>query len=64
MDEQRKVTDPVCGMTFKPEKAAAIFVHEGVLYHFCTHACRDQFQQDPLRYVEANRESNDPPAGL
>lgn len=51
----RKVTDPVCGMSFNPEKTVAQVTYDGVTYHFCTEACRKQFDAQPDRYV-AHRE--------
>ncbi len=47
-----KVTDPVCGMTFEPDKAVAKVEYMGTTYYFCTEACRKQFEQDPGRYAE------------
>ncbi len=46
-----KVMDPVCGMRFKPEKAAATVEYRGKTIHFCTKACRKQFERDPTLYV-------------
>lgn len=45
------VTDPVCGMSFHPEKAAAQVTYNGTTYHFCTEACKEQFDADPERYA-------------
>lgn len=47
------VTDPVCGMSFKPDKAVAHATYKAREYHFCTEACKKQFDADPERYVEA-----------
>lgn len=46
------VTDPVCGMTLKSERAAATVTHEGTVHHFCTEACRAQFVASPTKYLE------------
>jgi Cu+-exporting ATPase len=46
-----RVTDPVCGMTFRVEKAAASLQYEGRTYYFCAHACHRQFQEDPEKYT-------------
>lgn len=46
-----KVTDPVCGMQIKVEKAAAKVEYQGKTYYFCTHVCHQQFEQEPARYV-------------
>ncbi|MFQ5890070.1 MAG: YHS domain-containing protein, partial [Gemmatimonadota bacterium] len=49
--EATKVTDPVCGMRFKPEKAVARAEFGGKTYYFCTMACRRRFEKEPGRYV-------------
>ena len=46
-----KVTDPVCGMTIKIEKAVGQTEYEGATYYFCTEACKQQFLEQPERYV-------------
>ncbi len=51
MTETMKVTDPVCGMSFKIEKAVAMSEYGGKSYYFCTEACKRQFDEDPARYV-------------
>ena len=43
--------DPVCGTEVDPEGAPARAVHRGVVYFFCTAACRIEFESDPRRYV-------------
>lgn len=45
------VTDPVCGMTADPSRAAATSTHEGVVYSFCSTGCRDAFAADPDAFV-------------
>lgn len=52
-----RVTDPVCRMRIKAEKAANTLVHEGRKYFFCTEACRRQFELEPDRYA-GNSKSN------
>lgn len=47
------VTDPVCGMQIDDASAAATITYEGATYHFCSQACREQFEQDPARYTAA-----------
>ena len=44
-------TDPVCGMTVVPARAAGATIHEGQTYYFCSARCLRQFQADPRRYV-------------
>lgn len=47
-----EVRDPVCGMRFAEDAAAATSEHEGTRYFFCSERCREVFEQDPERYVE------------
>ncbi len=47
-----KVTDPVCGMTFLPEKAMARLEYRGQTYYFCAEACRKQFEAEPERFLK------------
>ncbi len=49
--EETKVTDPVCGMTFPPSKAAATHTHQGRTYHFCATSCRDRFRASPESFL-------------
>ncbi len=42
--QEKLVTDPVCGMTFPPEQAAAHIVRDGKTIYFCADACRKRFQ--------------------
>lgn len=51
-----EVRDPVCGMRFEDEEAAATVEHEGETYHFCAPGCRDAFEEDPERYLEASED--------
>jgi len=37
------VRDPVCGMEFPQERAAATYEHEGVTYYFCSENCKEVF---------------------
>lgn len=47
-----QVTDPICGMTFDEEDAAATSEYEGETYYFCCEPCREQFEEDPEKYVQ------------
>src|SRR5690349_19133392 len=38
------VTDPVCGMTFPPDKAATHIVRDGKIIYFCAAGCRRRFE--------------------
>ena len=39
------VRDPICGMTFAPDEAAATRVADGVTYHFCAERCARMFDR-------------------
>jgi Cu+-exporting ATPase len=44
-------TDPVCGMTVEPAKAAGSVVHHGETYYFCSQRCVNAFTADPRSYA-------------
>ncbi len=44
-------TDPVCGMTVEREKAVAMMEYEGTAYYFCARGCRDEFAQEPEKFL-------------
>ncbi len=46
------VEDPVCGMEVEPSSTTAAADFAGQTYHFCSERCREQFQNEPQRYVE------------
>ena len=52
-EKSPKVTDPVCGMTVDPAKAAASVEHEGRTYYFCSKHCAATFTAKPESYVSA-----------
>jgi Cu+-exporting ATPase len=43
-------TDPVCGMTVDPAKAASV-EHEGAKFYFCCQGCATKFRADPAKYL-------------
>lgn len=43
-----RVTDPVCGMDVDTESAAASREHSGLRYWFCSPACANHFDTDPV----------------
>ncbi|MFB6259667.1 MAG: YHS domain-containing protein [Thiohalorhabdaceae bacterium] len=45
------LTDPVCGMELTPRGAAAMALHQGRAYYFCSSACHEAFQSEPTRYA-------------
>lgn len=49
-----QVTDPVCNMTFDEEDAATTTTYQGRRYYFCCEPCREKFEQDPEKYIEAS----------
>jgi len=46
--------DPVCGMSIERESAVATLGHEGTTYYFCAQGCREEFAQEPTRYLAAS----------
>jgi len=42
-------TDPICGMTVDPAKAAGRYDHKGTTYYFCGTSCLERFRADPDR---------------
>jgi Cu+-exporting ATPase len=46
-------TDPVCKMTVGPGRKGIISKYNGQEYYFCAEACRDSFDKDPQKYLEA-----------
>jgi len=44
-------TDPVCGMTVEPERAARTAAHGGKTYYFCSAHCKSAFERDPGKYA-------------
>ena len=45
--------DPVCGMDVNPASAEAQSEYGGVSFYFCSAACKEQFDRDPARYIDA-----------
>ena len=45
------VRDPVCGMRFPPEKAAATLEHEGQTFYFCSTGCKERFEAAPDHFL-------------
>ncbi|MDE3137775.1 MAG: heavy metal translocating P-type ATPase [Acidobacteriota bacterium] len=46
-----EVTDPVCGMKVRPEKAAASYEYKEKTYYFCCPGCRTKFEADPDKFL-------------
>ncbi|MFC1620484.1 YHS domain-containing protein, partial [Candidatus Neomarinimicrobiota bacterium] len=47
----RKLHDPMCGMSIFPENAVGIMNWEGITYGFCSHHCLQRFSSDPARFA-------------
>lgn len=57
MSEQ--VKDPVCGMNLDADSAAATSEHMGKTFYFCAQACKEKFDQAPMKYMETEEEKDD-----
>ena len=44
-------TDPVCGMSVEPARAAATRAHDGRTYYFCARGCAVAFEKEPKKYA-------------
>ncbi|GAC1418472.1 MAG: hypothetical protein NVS9B15_01340 [Acidobacteriaceae bacterium] len=49
---ESKMTDPVCGMTVDPAKAAGTSEFKGFTYAFCSAGCKQKFDAEPDRYLK------------
>ena len=52
---EERAKDPICGMPVDPSaaaKAGRVSEYHGVKYFFCADECKQQFDQDPKRYVQ------------
>lgn len=45
---KKDFTDPVCGMRAGEAIKAE---HNGDTFHFCSEHCKEQFQQDPNKFI-------------
>ncbi|MCK2095428.1 heavy metal translocating P-type ATPase [Thauera aromatica] len=50
-----KDTDPVCGMTVKPDSPYRV-VHAGHEYRFCSPKCQGKFESDPGKYLTPQKD--------
>jgi Cu+-exporting ATPase len=50
--QEKAVTDPVCGMTVDPVRAAGKQKHGGETYYFCSRRCMVKFTADPDKFLE------------
>jgi YHS domain-containing protein len=44
--------DPVCKSEVTPVSAEAQSEYEGVTFYFCSPACKEKFDREPLRYMD------------
>ncbi|RLB86203.1 MAG: hypothetical protein DRH10_10640, partial [Deltaproteobacteria bacterium] len=44
--------DPVCNMAVPRDEAGSTSIYNDVTYYFCSIGCKQQFDQQPARYVE------------
>lgn len=51
-----EVKDPVCGMALDKDKAGATSEHMGKTFYFCAQACKEKFDQEPMRYMGKEEE--------
>ena len=61
-NQVRTVTDPVCGMTIDPARAAATLEHKGAPYSFCSQGCATKFRTDPGKYLVLKPAASSPQA--
>ncbi len=47
--------DPVCKMEVDTASAAATSEHDGTTYYFCAPGCKQMFDEDPPRYIGADK---------
>jgi P-type Cu+ transporter len=65
--EPERVTDPVCGMTIDPAKAAGSSTVAGKTYYFCNPRCKEKFDANPAAYGAGEAEPErvtDPVCGM
>ncbi len=47
-----KVKDPVCGMNVAKKKAAGTSQYMDKTFYFCSKACKEKFDQEPMKYMK------------
>lgn len=50
-DQEGRVTDPVCGMSVRPEEGRPKADYKERTYYFCSQGCHDKFVGDPDHYL-------------
>ena len=56
--------DPVCEMKVRPDSAAGQSELDGVVYYFCSTGCKQKFDADPRRYLNASASAKPEPATI
>jgi len=49
-------TDPVCGMSVKPEESYSSIEHGEYVLYFCSKECEEEFKKNPRKYILEKRE--------
>ena len=49
---QAMIKDLVCGMRMTPAEAVHSSEYAGVVYRFCSEACKVKFDRDPAKFAE------------
>jgi len=44
--------DPICKMAVSEGQAKYTSVHDGTKFYFCSAACKQQFEKDPIKYAK------------
>ena len=47
------IIDPVCSMKVTEETASAKSIYKGEAYYFCSTLCKQMFDREPEKYVQA-----------
>jgi YHS domain-containing protein len=45
-------SDPVCRIDLDEQNAIATSEFQGKIYWFCTHTCKEAFEEDPERFIK------------
>ena len=58
------ITDPVCGMTVKPEAAAGSYEYNGETYYFCSTHCLTKFRENPALFLKKTQATVSQPVSI
>jgi Cu+-exporting ATPase len=62
-DKAALATDPVCGMRVDPATAKHRFAYQGQDYFFCGARCRERFEAEPEKFLQAREPEPAAPVG-